>query len=294
MTRYRKILVAFDGSPSSVNALRQALALPEFKDSKMKVLAVVPPFEGDLELVGVRDPKQVMQGQIEALVESAKEIAGPASDRIVAEVEHGRPYEKIVERADDEGCDLVVMGRRGMGRLERMLIGSVTLRVVAHSTRDVLVVPTGDAIVPDEIVVATDGSPHGDAAVEAAMYFAASRGGALTAITVVEMLPEFYADAPQVVDRSEAQAAAVLERVAKNAASTGLRLGTELRRGDPAHEVVSHAESRRAGMVFVGSRGVSGLKKLLLGSVAEKIIGLAHCPVYVAKLKRRPRLRRAS
>lgn len=235
-----------------------------------------------------------MEGQIETLVESAKEIAGPASERIVAEVEHGTPYEKIVERADEEGCDLVVMGRRGLGRLERMLIGSVTRRVIAHSTRDVLVVPTGAAIAPDRILVATDGSAHGDAAVEAAMYFAASHGGALTAITVVQMFPEFYADAPLVVDRGEAEAAAVLDRVAKSAASTGLRLSTELRRGDPAHEVVSHAGASNAGMIFVGSRGLSGLKKLLLGSVAEKIIGLAHCPIYVAKLKRRPRLRRAS
>lgn len=294
MARYRKILVAFDGSPSSANAFRQALALPELEGSRIKVLAVVPPYEGDLELVGVRDPKAVMQGQIEALVEAAREIAGAASGRIVAEVEQGNPYEKIVETAHEERCDLIVMGRRGLGRLERMLIGSVTTRVIAHSTRDVLVVPPDAAIALDDIVVATDGSAHGDAALEAATYLASSRGGAITAITVVEMYPEFYADAPQVVDRRDEQAAAILDRVARSAESAGLRVKTELLRGDPAHEVVSFAEAHGAGMIVVGNRGLSGLKKLLLGSVAEKIIGLSHCPVFVAKLRRRTRLRPAS
>jgi nucleotide-binding universal stress UspA family protein len=291
MTRYRKILVAFDGSPSAANALRQALALPELAYATVKVLAVVPPYEGDLELVGVRDPEAVMQGQSDALVHAANAALGPAADRASIVVEQGKAYQKIVETAADESCDLVVMGRRGLRRLERMLMGSVTARVLAHSTKDVLVVPRDAAVALDDLVVATDGSAHGEAALEAAMYFARSRGGAITAIAVAEMYPESYADAPRVVEMREQQAAAVLDRVAETAEAAGYPVSTQVLRGDPAGEIVSYAKARGAGMIFVGSRGRSGLEKLLLGSVAEKVIGLSHCPVYVAKLARRAHLR---
>lgn len=291
MDASRKILVAFDGSPSSANALRQAMALADFERSRMEILAVVPTYEGDLELVGVKDPKGVMQGQIEMLVDAAKEIAGAASPEIVVHVEQGKPYEKIVEVADRERCDLIVMGRRGLRRLERMLMGSVTARVIVHSTRDVLVVPRDAFIRPEKVVLATDGSAHSDAALEMATSFARAHGGAITAIAVAEMYPEFYADAPRVVEMREEQAAAILDRVAKNARSSGLRLKTQVLRGDPAGEIAAYAKANGAGMIFVGSRGRAGLTKLLLGSVAEKIIGLSHCPVYVAKLKPRHHLR---
>jgi nucleotide-binding universal stress UspA family protein len=291
LARYRKILVAFDGSPSAANALEQALALPELAHGTMKVLAIVPPYEGDLELVGVRDPEAVMQGQIDALRRAASAALGPAADRVAVVIEEGKAYQKIVEVAGDESCDLVVMGRRGLRRLERMLMGSVTARVIAHSTKDVLVVPRDAAVALDDVVVATDGSAHGEAALETAMYFARSHGGAITAVAVAEMYPESYADAPRVVEMREQQAAAILGRVAETAESAGYRVNTRLLRGDPAGEIVSYAKASGAGMIFVGSRGRSGLEKLLLGSVAEKIIGLSHCPVYVAKLRRQTHLR---
>jgi nucleotide-binding universal stress UspA family protein len=289
--RYRKILVAFDGSPSAANALRQALALPELERSAIAVLSVLPAYEGDLELVGVRDPEGAMRGQGEPLVRAVREIAGPDRGRVEASVEQGRPYERIVEAAREGGCDLVVMGRRGLRRLERMLMGSVTARVIVHSTKDVLVVPREAAVQLDDVVVATDGSAHGDAALEAAIGLAGPRGGTITAISVAEMYPELYADAPQLVERREGDAAATLERAARKAEAAGIRLQARVLRGDPADEVVSYAREHGAGTIFVGNRGRAGLERLILGSVAEKIIGLSHCPVYVAKPRRRAHLR---
>jgi len=283
MGRYRKILVAFDASPSSENALRQALAFAEKEDSWVKVLAVVPSYEGELELVGVRNMEAALRGPVEGLIKSAREIAGPDSANLITNVEQGEAYEKIVDIADAENCDLIVMGRRGLRHLERMLIGSVTERVIGHTSRDVLVVPRDATVEIDKIVVATDGSRYGDAAVERALYFADQYGASLTAVTVVDMFPEHYAEAAKVIDSLEKKAADVLDAVAREAAAAKVELRTELLKGDPADEVTRFAKEAGAGIVFVGSHGRSGLKKMLMGSVAEKIVGLASSPVFVAK-----------
>jgi len=283
MGRFSRLLVAFDGSQSSANALRQAMALAEKEHSWVKVVAVVPSFEGELELVGVRDVEGVIAGQVGELVKSAKEIAGPDSPNVITNIEHGEAYEKIVEVAENDHCDLIVMGRRGLRRLERMLMGSVTARVIVHATQDVLVVPRDAAIDLDHIVLATDGSAQSEAALERAVYFADAYGKSLTAVSVVDMLPEYYADATELVDKRGKEAAAALDRIKQAAAAAGVQMETRLLHGDPAGEITAYARDNGAGMIFVGSRGRSGLKKLLLGSVAEKIIGLADCPVFVAK-----------
>lgn len=280
---HAKILVAFDGSESSKNALKQAIALGERERSWIKVLAVVPDYEGDLELVGVSNLKETLEGPTEKLVAEAKEVADSLSANILTEVEQGEAYEKIIDVADDENCDLIVMGRRGLRRMERMLMGSVTARVISHSDNNVLVVPRNAVVDWDNICVATDGSEYSDVALERAIDYARDLGGRLTIAAVVDMHPEYYADATDIVDKMGIKASETLEKAEATAAKAGVEAKTVLLRGDPAQELATMAKNEDCGIIFVGTRGRSGVKKLLLGSVAEKIIGFAHCPVFVAK-----------
>lgn len=280
---YKKLLVAFDGSESSKNALRQAILLGEQNQSWIKVLAVVPAYEGDLELVGVSNVGDVLKGPTEKLAKSAQEIADSMSAHIITDVEQGEAYEKIIDVADAENCDLIVMGRRGLRRLERMLMGSVTARVISHSDKNVLVVPRDAEIGWERIVVATDGSRCSEAAMARAIDYSRVFNSDLSIITVVDMYPEYYADAPQVVDKMEESAVKILETAKDEAKAAGVEAETQLLRGDPAVEISSWTEKNNVGLILVGSRGRSGLTKILMGSIAEKIIGLAHCPVMVAK-----------
>lgn len=278
-----KILVAFDGSESSKNALKQAIALSERENSWIKVLAVVPDYEGDLELVGVSNLKETLKGPTDKLVAEAKAVADSLSADILTDVEQGEAYEKIIDVAEDENCDLIVMGRRGLRRMERMLMGSVTARVISHSDNNVLVVPRNAVVDWDNICVATDGSQYSDVALERAIEYARDLGGRLTIAAVVDMHPEYYADATDIVDKMGIKASETLEKAAATAEKAGVEVKTELLRGDPAQELATLAKNEDCGIIFVGTRGRSGVKKLLLGSVAEKIIGLSHCPVFVAK-----------
>jgi nucleotide-binding universal stress UspA family protein len=283
MGRYKKILVAFDGSESSKNALRQAIALAGAEKSWIKALAVVPSYEGDLELVGVSDIENVLKGPVEKLVRSAEEVARAEMTNIITNIQQGEAYEKIVDVAEEENCDLIVMGRRGLRRLERMLMGSVTARVIVHSTKDVLIVPRGASVGWDNTLLATDGSAHSEAALDRALYFASSRGGTLTAVSVVDIYPEFFAEAPEVVEKMEKKSAEILEGAVRKARAAGVEMESVLLRGNPAEEIVGLAGQKEAGLIFMGSRGMSGLRKIVMGSVTEKVIGLTSCPVFVVK-----------
>jgi nucleotide-binding universal stress UspA family protein len=283
MGRFRKMLVAFDGSPSSVNALRQTISLARIEGGWIKVVAVVPSYEGDLELVGVRDPGKAIRGPAESLLNSAREIAREESAVILTGIEQGKVYERIVSVAEDENCDLVVMGRRGMNKLERMLMGSVTARVIGHSSKDTLVVPSGAKMGWERILVATDGSPHSNTAVQKAVDFAHSCGGKLTAVSVVDVLPEMYAEAPALIDDLTKKAKGYVEEVKRMAEASGVETQTYVREGESYRTIIDLAEQDNAGLIVMGSHGRTGLKRLLMGSVTEKVIGLAHCPVLVAK-----------
>jgi len=283
MANYRKILVAFDSSESSKNALRQAITIKDLEKSWLKVLAVVPSYEGDLEFIGVSDLEKVLKGPREKLLATAEEAAGDRSSELTTVVEQGEAYEKIVEVCGDMSCDLIVMGRRGMRRLARILVGSVTARVLGHSSADVLVVPRDARVSFDNILLATDGSAHSEAALDRALNFATITGGTLTAVSVVDVYQEFYAEAPEVVEQAENKAKEILELVGEKAEQAGVKTQAKVLRGNAAHEISALAEETGAGVIVMGSRGRSGLKKILLGSVAEKVIGLANCPVLVVK-----------
>ena len=106
----------------------------------------------------------------------------------------------VVDLADSENCDVIVMGRRGLRRLERVLVGSVTARVIGHTKKMSLLCPEELQVGWKNILLATDGSKHSDIAANKAINFAKSYGGELLVISVVDVPSEFYAEAPQVVD----------------------------------------------------------------------------------------------
>ena len=146
MAKYRKILIAYDGSTSARNALAVASHLAREDKSWIKVLTVLPQYAGDLELVGVSMIKDTIEGPGKRLLDEAKAIADREDVHILTNMTQGEPYEKIVHVADDENCDLIVMGRHGTNDLERVLVGSVTARVIGYTHKDVLVVPDSTAL----------------------------------------------------------------------------------------------------------------------------------------------------
>jgi nucleotide-binding universal stress UspA family protein len=279
--KYRKILVAFDGSESSRNALKQAIKFQETEKAWIRVLVVLPPYEGDLEIIGVRDIKSVLEGSSGKLIAEAKEIADSEMAAIITNVEQGQAYEKIADVADTENCDIVVMGRHGVHQIERMLMGSVTSRVIGYTPKDVLVIPRDATIRWENILLAVDKSEYSEAAVKHAMDFALSYGARVTAVSVVDVNDEFYAQVPHAVDQLVDKAKSLLEEIRKSAEALDIKTETIVREGEAYEKILETAEEKNSNIIFMGSHGRTGFRKLVMGSVTEKVVGFSTCPVMV-------------
>jgi len=283
MGKYRKILVAVDGSESSRNALLQAFRFAVEEKCWITVTSVAPPFDGEMEIVGVRDIQAALRKPAEEALREAKKLAEQERALIKTVCEDGEAHERIVDLADAENGDLIIMGRRGLRPVERLLVGRVTARVIGHTQRDVLVVPLGTTVGWKTILLATDGSRYSTAAAERAIAFAQSYGGALKVLSVVDVPTEFYAEAPQAVDDLIRKAKSYVAEIKKRAEAAGVPAETFVGEAE-AHEAVNNlAREQKADMIVIGSHGRTGLRRLLMGSVAEKVIGYATCPVLVVK-----------
>ena len=284
MAKYRKILVAYDDSPSAQNALSLASRLAREDKSWLKVLAVVPPYQGDLELVGISAIKETITGPGQYLLAEARQLADREGVHILTNLEQGEPYEQIVHVAEEENCDLIVMGRRGKSSMERELMGRVTARVIGHTGKDVLVVPENGTLSRKTILLATDGSPCCNNALARALETAQERKTRLFAVSAVYGNDEFYPLGPEAVKELHREAAKVLDKVGKGAEDLGVRTELFVRDGEPHQAIIALAAEISATLIVMGSHGRKGLTRLLMGSVTERVIGYADCPVLVCHL----------
>ena len=284
MAKYRKILVAYDGSPSARNALSLASQLAREDKSWIKVLAVVPPYQGDLELIGVSDIKEAIAGPGQEMLAEARKLADREGISILTNLEQGEPYEQIVQVAEEENCDLIIMGRRGKNKMERELMGSVTARVIGHTSKDVLVTPETGKLSWKNILLATDGSTCCDNALARALEIAQERKVKLNAVSVVYTNDEFYALGQEVVKELYQEAEKVLDKVQKWGGDLGVQTELFVRDGEPHQAINAMAAEISATLIIMGSHGRKGLTRFLMGSVTERVIGYADCPVLICHL----------
>ncbi len=283
MGRYRKLLVAVDGSESSMNALRESFKLALNEKSWITVTSVAPPFEGDLEFVGTKNILESLRRPCEAALAEAQKMAQADGALIKTVCEEGPPHERIVDLAVAENADLIIMGRKGRTGFERALVGSVTARVIGHSERDVLVMPLRTAVGWNKILIATDGSRFSMTAAAKAISLAESYNGGLIIICVVDVPSEFYAEAPQAMEDLVKKAKSFVEGIRKQAEEAGIKAETFIAEAEAYQAIIDLAQRKKADIIVMGSHGRTGLRRLLMGSVAEKVIGHAGCPVLIVR-----------
>jgi nucleotide-binding universal stress UspA family protein len=281
---YKKMLIAVDGSESSMHALRESFKLANNEQSWITVLSVIPTYEGDLGATWITNVKEAMAKPCKIALLEAEKLAKSERVLIKTVCEEGGIYERIVDLADAENCDLIVMGRKGISGLEKVLVGSVTARVIGHSQRDVLVVPNGAAIGWKSILFATDGSKYSEAAANKAIGFAKSYGSEVKVISVVDVTEEFMARAPGALEDLVKKAKGIVETVKEKASSEGIKAEGIVREGEAYKVITDIAGKEKSGVIVMGSHGRTGVKRLLMGSVTEKVIGYAPCPVLVTKM----------
>ncbi len=279
---FPKILVCTDASPDSEGAISAALRLAQTTESQIFLLEVIFFLAGyELQSPDTLTPPMVnlelIQAQETAVQERLERQKAEAAKQGVTLSTRTRTsssaYEGIMEEAAELQPNLIIMGRHGYTGLTRLLMGSTTARVIGHSPCHVLVVPQGVSLNFQRLLIASDGSPYSEAAWAEALVLAQTMGSAMTAVSVATD------------EREIAGVNQVVQTMERAAAKLSLTLDTMIPVGRPDESIVKAAEFKGASLIIVGSHGRTGVKRLLMGSVAERVIGHAKCPVLVVRKK---------
>jgi len=138
-SQFKKILIGFDGSPQSEKATESALGLARSLDAKVLLFAVArPPEPATIVEVDAMldDAREHFEGQFKKIAQRANDLEVQLETAIAV----GHPVEQIVHRAELDRVDLIVLGRRGKSRFEKMLVGSTAEKVLRYAHCPVMVV----------------------------------------------------------------------------------------------------------------------------------------------------------
>jgi nucleotide-binding universal stress UspA family protein len=296
-----RILLAVDGSAPSERAAALIASVSWGEGDRLRMLSVAPargevfgavwgaPLPSNADAVEA----DVIERHRAAIARAEAEIRATRGDvEIDSIVLRGRPASVIVDQARSSGTDLIVVGHRGLGAWQSRLLGSVSAEVVDQAPCPVLVV-RDDQLGP--VVLADDGSLDARAAGDVVAAWPLFRGLSITVVGVVhDTVPSAAAVAPLMLEEEMTRYADVVQAERRMRTSgcdatverlraAGLDAVAEIRQGDPAHEIVSAAQSTRAGLVVLGTRGLTGLRRLLIGSVARNVLLSAPCSVLVVR-----------
>jgi nucleotide-binding universal stress UspA family protein len=200
----------------------------------------------------------------------------------------GRASSAILKTISDAGAELVVITTHGRGFLSRAWVGSVADRVMREASCGVLLL-TGEegSFDPSSVLVAMDGSATAEAALEEGARLARGGGGRLTLACVIprpESVAVPYIDLSAETERMrmdrEEEMKGYLERVAEPYRAEGLRVDVVTSRADEVTGgLLRLREQARAGVIAMGTQGRGGVARLLLGSVATRLVRTAPVPV---------------
>jgi len=291
---FERLLLATDGSPSSQDAAEVAAVIAKSFDSEVTVLSAIP---------SISASSAPMEGEYySSLVDKADDAADKAAAvfrKAGVQVEE-REVPKgtssvvatILQVAEKLDAGLIVTGTRGRGGFKRAVLGSVSGGVAEHASCSTLVVRAGKKS-PSKVLVAVDGSPSSQRALEAAAVLAKGLDVGLVVVHVVyipsltwSMGVSGSAVPTQRIEDDAAKAGEeLLERAVRTAKGLGAAAKAELVTDliSPAEGIVQLAERDGADIIVVGTRGNEGFKKLLLGSVANSVLHYARCSVLVTK-----------
>jgi nucleotide-binding universal stress UspA family protein len=301
-----RVLLAIDGSTPSEAARNLAASLRWPEGTSISIVAVVEPLsivlaEPAAYEIAEDNDRAVSVALASRLAEAGSALEAPG--RIVeTRLAEGRPASVIVEEARESRADLIIVGSRGLGRLRSMVLGSVSAEVVDHAPCPVLVA-RGPSV--GRILLATDGSASARLAVD---HLAANRYLAGHRVDVISVGPSvrggvtaYWYQAPGMTESAarvhadrvadahhatEARAASVAQELRLDGIDAHWTIGV----GDPAHEIIEAATNLGCDLIVMGSRGLTGIERIFLGSVARNVLQHTRASVLIVREPVRERL----
>lgn len=283
-----RIVLAVDGSDQSYFAAR---ALEHLKQAD-KITAlhaldvpypafpmVMPEVAGEIYTV----TEKRLREEGERVLKFVASILPPKTASVSSRFETGRPAEMILSVADQEKADMIVLGARGLGPVKELLLGSVSHRILAHATCPTLIVNRA-MVSLSHILLAVQGPDDAEAAIRFLTTKPFKNPGEITVLSAEPYAqPVWPAGSPN--NSLSGDLFKITERFAGDVAgrlvALGYRATPVVRTEAPGAAILKHAETTKPDLIMMGSRGLGGVSRFLLGSVSHAVLHRAPCPVLI-------------
>lgn len=290
---FKKILHPTDFTDVSLYAFREASSLAAKLDASLKVLHVIRTFENK------RHESQLMK-MINAELD---DVAEQSLTDLITDAPSRKPFIKtaftkgisagneIVETAQTEHFDLIIMGTHGESPVRHFFLGSVAEYVVRYAPCPVMVLGRGESRPVGQykkILLATDFSKTSHAAAEQAVRFGKRYGARLQFLHVIDDMHTnrslFYETTPISGRKLKERVRDVMEQFVQKHQTHGVTISTRVEQGLPSTTISKVANRENFDMVVMGTSGIRGLDLYILGSVAARVLRRSNVPVLVTKL----------
>ncbi len=293
---FQKILHPTDFSDVAMRAFEQAVVLAGQYKAELRVVHAIT--------LNQYNPAIARRGMpmLEEIYESIEKELGRELEGMVEGADANEvPFEwvfhrginaseAILEEAEKWSADLVVMGTHGNAGLRHFFLGSVAEQVVRYSLCPVMVLGRKEDIPGkfENILLPVDFSETSNAAADVALDVAQNHGATVHALHVFESpaLPPYsftqediFAWDPQLRQRGEKALADFVKKRLKD----GITTVTHVKEGRPSRQIVALSKQQPIDLIVMGTKGVSGIDHLLLGSVTEKVLRKAQVPVLTVR-----------
>ena len=306
-----RILLAVDGSHYSKLATKMVETLYFPPQTDITVITVVheQPFLGGITLGRLRamsSREDVQQEKALELLQDTVQALNKTGLKIESLVRRGNPADEILKTADEVNASLVVMGAKGLTGCLAFRLGSVAQTVMKYARGSVLLVRQTSVIVGrdaglvrkpgmNRALVATDGSEHSQMATQFLVDLTLPKKCEVIVVTALQShlvssheetkLPfqtneELLA---RLQTEEERHAKMIIARTEKQFKDRGYTTMSEILRGGAAESILKAAHKYDPDVVVLGSRGLTVIERLLLGSVAERVARYANCSVLIGR-----------
>ncbi len=285
-------MIATDGSLHAEKAARFFCHLPHQEPLELLIVAVnyIPVIHGSPEILGAMDQVYVDdKGRLLKACETIAEMFDGALVKMESLILDGHPGEALLEVAESRDIELIVMGAMGHSTFDRLLLGSVSDFVAAHTKCSILIVRNTllDHLYDHELKIcyAYDGSTRCKAALEDISRFDWRPTMRVDLVNVVR-LPEIYSDIPIPIDTTELRAKAGIELEQGAVATKALtdNVATHIRESDHVGDtLVQFCKHHENNLLLVGDTGRGIVGRIILGSVSRYVLREGACSVWIGR-----------
>jgi nucleotide-binding universal stress UspA family protein len=277
---FRNILVPLDGSDLAERVVRRVLPWRD-ADATLHLVRVIP--GGGPELTPFEEALSI---EAESYLDF---IAADVGGAVRKQVRRGAVADEVLAAAKAANADLIALSTHGESGVSRFVFGSTAERVVRSSPCPVMVVAASQSMAPpvatlERIVVALDGTADSESALGPARPLALDHAASLLLLTVVESL---WAAGDSALARVQAKEVRKthdrLRQLAGELSAAGVKARPLLSRGDPAAEILSQVDRRRADLLCMSTHARGTVGRWFFGSVAEEVLKSVRVPVLLVR-----------